>query len=69
MDENKHFEAIKVGPMALLRLRAEGLLENADEGRIRISDAERERLERIAAAPFEEDRHFLGGFDDRLAQA
>jgi len=49
--------------MACLRLRAEILLEYADEGEIPLTPDERETLERICVAPAEQDREFLGGFD------
>lgn len=59
--------ARRLGPMALLRLRAEVLIEYADQGRITLTDAERPEVERITVAPRLEDRDFLGSFDPRIA--
>jgi hypothetical protein len=58
--------AIQLGETALLRLRAECLLERADAGEIPMTEAERDELDRIAVAPVEHDRAFLTGFNDRL---
>jgi len=55
--------AIRLGKTALLRLRAECLLERADGGEIPLTDAERDELDRIAVAPAEGDLAFLNGFD------
>jgi hypothetical protein len=52
--------AIKMGPMAVLRLRAEALLQNVMD----LTDREQEELGRIASAPREEDGEFLDSFDD-----
>lgn len=51
--------ALKLGPLALLRLRAEVLLNLPHEFTLQ----ERERLERIAAAPITEDHSWLGEYD------
>jgi hypothetical protein len=53
---------------ATLRLRAEVLLTYIGEGDVRATAAQRERLERIAIAPgnIEDDKAFLGSFDDQL---
>jgi hypothetical protein len=58
--------ARNLGNDALLRLRAEILLDHADHGRISVTAQERETLERIAAFPQPEDREFLGSFDKQL---
>jgi len=58
--------AFKLGPMARFRLRAEILLESANEGAIPITPDERERLERICIAPTTDDEAFLGSFDRHL---
>ena len=55
--------AIRLGETALLRLRAECLLEMGDRGEVLLTDAVRERLHRIAVTPAEDDRIFLDGFD------
>jgi hypothetical protein len=52
-------QARKLGPLALLRLRAEVLLRTGHPFR----PDELEELERIAAAPHEEDGDYLGAFD------
>lgn len=58
----KDFElARQLGPVALVRLRAETLLQYYDD---RLTDAEREELIRIASAPHENDREYLEQFDD-----
>jgi hypothetical protein len=59
-------QAIRMGPLALLRLRAETLLGYANEGRIELAQEERDALDRIAVAPDEDDWVFLGQFDQRL---
>jgi len=57
IDPVKLFEqAIKLGPLALLRLRAEGLLGRGDDGTILLTEDERERLKRIMVAPNLDDR-------------
>ena len=60
--------AARLGPMACLRLRAEVLLNRGNRAEVPITFREREVLERIAAAPKEEDREFLGGFDKYLEE-
>jgi hypothetical protein len=55
--------ARQLGPLALLRLRAEVLLENAD---VPLTAEERETLDRIAVSPELEDKDFLDGFDRYL---
>jgi hypothetical protein len=52
--------------LTLLRLRAEALLDYADEGKVELTQEERDVLDRIAVAPEEDDQVFLGGFDERL---
>jgi hypothetical protein len=59
--------AITLGKLTLLRLRAETLLDYADEGKIAVTPEERDELERISIAAKPRDRVFLGDFDDRLA--
>jgi hypothetical protein len=61
--------ALKLGPLALLRLRAEFLLEHGDTGTIPLSQVERERLDHIAVNASLNDRAFLDSFDARLAEA
>src|SRR5262249_21149799 len=57
-------QAIAAGPLAVLRLRAEVLLERIDdEQHPDVSVEEREELARIASAPRLEDCEFLGSFD------
>jgi hypothetical protein len=51
---------------ARLRIRAEVLLEYHDEGEIELTANERERLERICAAPNDDDGGWLAQFDERL---
>jgi hypothetical protein len=58
--------ARSLGPLALLRLRAEVLLEHASRDRVDVTAGELGVLERIAVAPTPDDREFLGTFDDRL---
>lgn len=62
-------QAMALGPFALLRLRAEILLGYAERGKfgITLTETQREELHRIAVAPREEDRTYLGGFDHFLA--
>jgi hypothetical protein len=61
-------KAKQLGAMALLRLRAEVLIGNADAdtGNFSLTTDERDKLERIAVAPNSDDREFLNSFDDRL---
>ena len=67
-DPRERFErAITLSKLALLRLRAETLLDYADEGKIAVTPEERDELERISMAAKPRDRVFLGDFDDRLA--
>jgi hypothetical protein len=55
--------------MGLLRLRAEVLLKYDDEERIpKLTPQEREELERITAAPKDEDRDYLGSFDRHIEE-
>jgi hypothetical protein len=58
-------QARRLGPLALLRLRAEILLGRIDDHQhqVTVTAEERERLVRVASAPRLEDREFLGGFD------
>jgi hypothetical protein len=60
----KRFDtAVKLGPMAVLRVRAEVALECADGGTFTISDEERQVLDHIAVAADESDREFLKYYD------
>jgi hypothetical protein len=69
MDPVRRFEqAIKLGPMARLRLRAEILLEYAANGEIALTPADLERLDRITVAPRPEDAPFLAAFDRYLEE-
>jgi hypothetical protein len=52
-------QAMRLGLLPMLRLRAEVLLE----GDHALTDEEREELNRIVVAPKESDREYLGGFD------
>jgi hypothetical protein len=52
-------QAMRLGPLAMLRVRAEVLLE----GDYPLTDAEREEISRIAVAPKESDGEYLGRFD------
>jgi hypothetical protein len=63
MTTDRFSQALREGPMALLKLRAEVLLEHEAEWTIPLTDGERARLRRIATEPAEEDREFLGTFD------
>jgi DNA replication protein DnaC len=63
---NQISQAFKMGPLATLRLRAECLLNRIDNKAMRpvnISECDREKIDRIASAPREEDEEFLGSFD------
>jgi hypothetical protein len=51
----------KLGPS--LRARAEALLNIADTGRLKLSEEERNRLDRIATVPDQDDYQWLGTFD------
>lgn len=63
----KRFElARRLGPLAMIRLRAEILLEYADNGTIPLADAERNELDRIAVVPSADDLPFLASFDRYL---
>jgi len=55
--------AMRLGKPAMLRLRAEVLLQHGADGRLPLTQAERERLDRIALDPRDGDDAFLGGFD------
>ena len=60
-------QARRLGPLALLRLRAELLLERDDHDlRPPLTAAERAELEGITVAPREDDRDWLNGFDGRF---
>jgi hypothetical protein len=64
MDNVDRFDkAVRLGRMALLRLRAEVLISNADMGNFSLTGDEREELERIAVAPNPNDKEFLNTFD------
>ena len=62
---SRHDQAMRLGELACLRLRAEVLLERiydkADP--IAVTGEDRDRLDRIASAPKLDDRGFLGRFD------
>jgi hypothetical protein len=58
-----------LGPLVMLRQRAETLRRMADLGLFTISKDEREELNRIAATCKEDDRGFLRGFEERFMQA
>jgi len=64
MNDTDRFDlALKLGPLALLRLRAEVLLERINDPQkppVTITDEQREELARIASAPQLDDRAFLG---------
>jgi hypothetical protein len=60
-------QARQLGPMVLLRLRAEVRLQHDEDGAIPPDDDECGRLDVIAVAPKPDDREFLGGFNDLLA--
>jgi hypothetical protein len=63
---NRFIHANALGTLALLRLRAENLLERIDNPNCRpvtITAGQREKLNRIASAPKEDDHEFLGHFD------
>jgi len=62
-DRQRFETARKIGRPALLRLRAEVLLEHGDDGTIPLSADERQQLERIAVNPSDDDTEFLGRFD------
>jgi hypothetical protein len=65
-NDARYREALAIGPLALLQLRADWLLRHAEMGEIKITAAEREELERIVASPGD-DSWWLGStFDDRL---
>lgn len=59
MSLNRFQQAWELGPMALLRLRAEVLLDHPYP----LSEADRGQLERIAVEPREGDREWLNQFD------
>lgn len=63
----RQFEtARQVGPLALLRLRAETLLKYGAEGIIPLTSEERAKLDRIAVTPNDNDVEFLRTFDHYL---
>jgi hypothetical protein len=55
--------AMQIGQPALLRLRAEIILDHGNQERIPLTATQREQLERIAVAPCEGDEAFLRDFD------
>jgi hypothetical protein len=63
---SKFGTAVLIGDTALLRLRAEALLNLEDTRCIDICDELREELERIAAAPKASDEAFLDKFENSL---
>lgn len=65
MTDKQFKQAMALGPLALLRLRAEVLLQRIDDAQrpVKISDEQREQLDRIASAPQLNDSEFLGSFD------
>jgi hypothetical protein len=66
-DDHDFRLACRLGPNALLRLRAEVLLQYLEAGEVTATEAEHERLLRICVAPNgDDDREFLGGFDVQL---
>lgn len=68
-DALRQFEAArKIGPLALLRLRAEVLLKHGDNGVVPLTIEERAQLERIAVVPNRDDVEFLGTFDRFLEE-
>jgi hypothetical protein len=68
MRDDRDFRlARRLGPNALLRLRAEVLLQYLEAGEVTATEEERERLLRICVAPNgDDDRAFLGDFDPQL---
>jgi hypothetical protein len=67
--ENKarYQQAFALGPLGLVRLRADWLLRHGDAGELKLSDTEREALARIVAAPGDDDGYWLSSeFDDRI---
>jgi hypothetical protein len=65
MDPFERFnQARKMGPLALIRLRAEVILGRPDAFDHYLIREHREELERIATVPKLEDRDFLAQFDD-----
>jgi hypothetical protein len=64
MDAFERFsQAVKMGPLALIRLRAEVLLARGDAFTDPLIREHREELERIASVPKLVDREFLAQFD------
>ena len=59
--------ALLLGPLAVLRLRAEVLLELSASRKVPLTEAEREELDRIAVVPLRHDEAWLGRFDVYLA--
>ena len=59
--------ALLLGPLAVLRLRAEVLLELSASRKVPLTEAEREELDRIAVVPSRDDEAWLGRFDAYLA--
>jgi hypothetical protein len=59
--------ALRLGPLAVLRLRAEVLLELSSSRKVSLSGVEREELDRIAVVPSQDDEAWLGRFDAYLA--
>jgi hypothetical protein len=59
--------ALLLGPLAVLRLRAEVLLELSASQIVPLTEAEREELDRIAVVPQGDDEAWLGRFDAYLA--
>jgi hypothetical protein len=55
--------AARLGPLALLRLRAEVILERETKGKIWLTPEQHETLDRIAVAPHRKDADYLAKLD------
>jgi hypothetical protein len=65
--DNRLLTAISIGPTALLRYKAEVILDHEEDSRFAIAEDEREELDRIASGVLRDgDRAFLDGFDNFL---
>jgi hypothetical protein len=60
--------AVNIGVPALVRLRAEAVLERNAAGAIPLTAHEREEVERIAVAPQRGDQAFLHTLEERDAR-
>ena len=66
-NKDRYAQAFALGPLELVRPRADWLLRHGDAGEIKPNDTDREELARIVAAPGGDDGYWLSSeFDDRI---